>query len=935
MGKHVKRALKRALGGSVGPAPKSNRITGEFRNPEERPHGQPYLRPWYMSPRRAEEAAGTQRPDDGPPIVPRVHSIALSAFAERKSPERADGGPVDEFSSLDPIALEGIRLENRGTSDPKQMEKNAEINRGAVLDNLPVIGNYRAGRRALDAGSDLVTASHYGHRKKSRKAILNLALETAGALSPLPWGRSAGRAASEGSRTANIFAGPGAKTADHAALTRAQELQAAGTDRADIWRETGWFQGREGKWRFEIDDSSMSTDLSKLGPHPSPMMPSSKTGTLPEGFDHPALYDAYPDMRNTELTHSPKSSSAGYFQPGDVESGIPDYIIIGGGSRNPRSSGAHEMQHDVQTREGMAPGGSEINAFPPNDTKSGAWPIYFERMKKITTVMPIEDYSRMARFDKIDDAARASYAEYAAGVEKMKKSGVPLNVQRFAQDNAARDWYMGLAGEVEARNVQSRLDMTADQRRASPPWETQDTPDAAQIIRAKGGQQDVFVPAQPSKTTELAREMRGNDVPNRQIFKQTNRFFGPDGRLRAEVPDKPMGIRRTDMQPGDSAPMGELVNHPSLFSVHPDMRDIPVKFTDPTNARGHPIARTSRDGGFELSAGRDEDFYREQFAKLMNYETGQKGGFGGAVLHDVHDQFKAYDDALRMAEDIATNPKPGDDVGAALAYIERLRPMHQQLSEGVEAYKGVRDIARRGGPAGIDETMELTRLRGMTEDATRNANRSTTGNLESRLVRERSHRTVTGGQNSLARYPYEQGVKIGEVGDNWSKAQVLPGRGMSQDDTARLIEDWQKYGVGNPRKFARGGRVKRAMTKASKILTGAVRGKTTGRSDKLAVSVPPGSYVIPADVVAALGDGNSEAGLAKLEGQFRARKAGYAAGGGVPIQISDGEFVIDPSSVAALGGGDAEYGHSVLDEFVVQTRAEYADHLRNIPGPNQ
>lgn len=639
MRRQTTRAIARArkmcnLGGSVGPVPKSNRITGEFRNPEERPHGQPFLRPWYMSPRRAEEAAGTRREDTRPPIVPRVHSIA----------RRADGGPVDEYSSLDPIERERIRVSGRGTVGGRKLmpDERAQIgldNIHAALGMTPGPGNAMAAADALGSGREMFREGRRGNWKRAAARGAETALNTAGAITGIRGLRFAGPSAETASRTANVF-----------------------------------------------------------------------------------------------------------------------------------------------------------------------------------------------------------------------------------------------------------------------------------------------VPAQPSKTADAAREMRLNDVPNRQIFRQTNRFFGPDGRLRAEVPDKPMVIRRSGMQEGDTAPVGELIDHPGLFGIHPDLRDIPVSFTTPTNTRGHPIARTRREGGFEMSGGRDEDFYREQFAKLLNYETAQKGGFGGAVLHDVHDQFKAYDDALRAAEDIVRNPKPGDDVAATLAYIERLRPMHQQLAEGVEAYAGVRDIGRRGGAAGIDEMMEAARLRGVTEDATRAANRSTTGNLESRLVRLRSQRDVDGGANSLSRYPYEQGVKIGEVGENWSKAQVLPHRGMSRDDTARLIEDWHRYGVGNPRKFARGGRVARAVARG-KAVTGGIRGKTGGREDALPVDVPAGAYVIPSDVVAALGGGNTEAGMHFLEKRYgRARRAN---GGAVPILISDGEYVLSPDAVERAGGNDR------LDEMVTRTRNAYARHLAELPGPNQ
>ena len=53
-----------------------------------------------------------------------------------------------------------------------------------------------------------------------------------------------------------IFAGIGAKTADKAALARAEKLAASGADPKAIWRDTGWFKGGDGKWRFEIDDSA-------------------------------------------------------------------------------------------------------------------------------------------------------------------------------------------------------------------------------------------------------------------------------------------------------------------------------------------------------------------------------------------------------------------------------------------------------------------------------------------------------------------------------------------------------------------------------------------------------------------------------------------------------------------------------------------------------
>lgn len=52
-------------------------------------------------------------------------------------------------------------------------------------------------------------------------------------------------------------AGINARTADSAALRRAEALEKSGTDNETIRQETGWYRGRDGKWRFEIDDSGM------------------------------------------------------------------------------------------------------------------------------------------------------------------------------------------------------------------------------------------------------------------------------------------------------------------------------------------------------------------------------------------------------------------------------------------------------------------------------------------------------------------------------------------------------------------------------------------------------------------------------------------------------------------------------------------------------
>ena len=52
-------------------------------------------------------------------------------------------------------------------------------------------------------------------------------------------------------------AGRNAATANLEALERAEQMETDGGSVGEIYRETGWFRGADGQWRFEIDDSSM------------------------------------------------------------------------------------------------------------------------------------------------------------------------------------------------------------------------------------------------------------------------------------------------------------------------------------------------------------------------------------------------------------------------------------------------------------------------------------------------------------------------------------------------------------------------------------------------------------------------------------------------------------------------------------------------------
>jgi hypothetical protein len=288
------------------------------------------------------------------------------------------------------------------------------------------------------------------------------------------------------------------KNPAHAAgIKRAEEMAAQGASRDDIWKETMAFQAPDGHWKVEIDDSR---DFQLKAPLPD----EGDTAWLEKVFSSPNTQAAYPDLYGgTEIMRG-AGGNRGMWQHGDVRPEgvvIPHNLQVGKGAT--RSTVGHEVQHGIQREEGCATGGSLYGAFPAGG-KGGAWPIYRERLEKITTPKSLEDFAREAGYDSPADAA-VDHAKYVKAIEQMRKNGVPANLDKAAQEGAAQDWYKRLAGEAEARAVQERMSMTADERKARPFWLDYDVPEDQQIVRFGG---DRFA------STESPFSPRGAEAPS-------------------------------------------------------------------------------------------------------------------------------------------------------------------------------------------------------------------------------------------------------------------------------------------------------------------------------------------------------------------------------------------------------------------------------------
>lgn len=120
---------------------------------------------------------------------------------------------------------------------------------------------------------------------------------------------------------------------------------------------------------------------------------------------------------------------------------------------------------------------------------------------------------------------------------------------------------------------------------------------------------------------------------------------------------------------------------------------------------------------------------------------------------------------------------------------------------------------------------------------------------------------------------------------------------------------------------------------------GLIQSKVPGRTDQLPLKVGADSYIVPADIVSGMGQGNTDAGARMLDELLKL--SGHESGGsgptdqGVDIIVAGGEYVIPPVAVKMIGGGDVTKGHKILDKMVNNIRKQTASRLLNLPGPKR
>lgn len=275
------------------------------------------------------------------------------------------------------------------------------------------------------------------------------------------------------------FAGPKSQLQPLRPLSEAVSRVESGQPAELVRRETGWFQGHDGQWRFELDDHGASLKNLRLDGGRG-----LRATSLSEILDHPALFAAYPELRHldVQIIIAPEKAAEGRYQrrsPGDEKYfGLsPEVYAQGPDEATALSILLHEVQHVIQDIEGFAPGGN-----PQQFTTTSVLP--FEVLNASLAVQSFAAKTGVTVHEVQANPPRhlrdISYRAWQLSTEMS----TPQLEQAYDQALLAHrplESYRRLAGEVEARNTQVRRGWTEEQRLAVSPHITEDV-DAADVI---------------------------------------------------------------------------------------------------------------------------------------------------------------------------------------------------------------------------------------------------------------------------------------------------------------------------------------------------------------------------------------------------------------------------------------------------------------------
>ena len=287
---------------------------------------------------------------------------------------------------------------------------------------------------------------------------------------------------------------------------------------------TGWERGADGKWRYEMPDvilrdpkewvNKKTLTLSDIVEKPNDLFK-----------EYPELFDAYPELKDMKILKG-RAKSGGVFYDNSITLNLGDireaikydldthYKLA---NNSLKKTLVHEIQHYIQEKEGFAQGGNSEMIVDKNALDA------IEKLRAEKEAVAKEFYAMSP-----DEQQRRKYEinnrynDLTKQIERLEKSS-----------RIGYDGYQRLAGEVEARNVSARLNMTPEERRKSLAESTEDVARKDQIFLGVG---DVtfslrdMADGKESGAADMAEDLKSLNTPDEV-----------DDAIKSAIDDMPSG----------------------------------------------------------------------------------------------------------------------------------------------------------------------------------------------------------------------------------------------------------------------------------------------------------------------------------------------------------------------------------------------------------
>ena len=313
------------------------------------------------------------------------------------------------------------------------------------------------------------------------------------------------------------YVGVQGQNVDRDALREARIMEKNGEDAEDIRKATGWFRGADRMWRYEVDNST--DEFNRKGDNLKAENPdyaeyknlwskvqdmtitdgewkrlqeltkvvkpknAADGGKLSEYLKAPGLYEQYPQLKDITLRFEEMEEGLrGYYNHGKNEIVLNKNFLGEYASDKAKSTLLHEVQHWIQNYEGFASGAS--TEYWQNMLAGGNEIVTRDMQEQTRNLQSLRNrypgIDRLARHAEkyVSEHDAEAYEDvYRQAAEAGINEGV-LDYYRGLRDfvmnpmkesRAPFELYRDTAGEVEARDVQKRMNYTAEQRRAEKP----------------------------------------------------------------------------------------------------------------------------------------------------------------------------------------------------------------------------------------------------------------------------------------------------------------------------------------------------------------------------------------------------------------------------------------------------------------------------------